>query len=262
MLKQEKERIVAELAERLKSTQTLFVADYRGLSVTEIDDLRTKRIEHGARFTVVKNTLTRRAAEVAGTDALLALLDGPTAIAFIEADGDLVAVAKALADSARTTKVLAIRGGILEGAPIGEDDVKNLATLPPVDQLRGQVLGAITSPLTTIVGLISAPVQNLIGLIDARIEQLKGQGESENDSAASAAEAEADDADKADAVGVAPTEEPAAEESTAEEPIAEAAATEEPVAAEPEDEAPETDETSKTKPATDEAATEQPSEEE
>ena len=144
MLKADKERIVAELAERLQSTPTLFVADYRGLTVTEIDDLRTKLIEHGARFTVVKNTLTRRAAEAAGAEALLALLEGPTAIAFIEADGDLVAVAKALADSARTTKVLAIRGGILDGSPIGEEDVRNLATLPPLDVLRGQVLGAIT----------------------------------------------------------------------------------------------------------------------
>src|SRR5438132_8965918 len=133
MLKSEKERIVAELAERLKSTQTLFVADYRGLSVTEIDDLRTKLIEHGARLTVVKNTLTRRAAEAAGTEALLALLDGPTAIAFIEADGDMVAVAKALADSARTTKILAIRGGVLDGAPIGEDDRKDPATPAPLD---------------------------------------------------------------------------------------------------------------------------------
>ena len=115
-------------------------------------------------MTVVKNTLTRRAAEAAGTEALLALLDGPTAIAFIEADGDMVAVAKALADSARTTKVLAIRGGILDGAPIGEEEVKNLATLPPLDVLRGQVLGAITAPLTTVVGLISAPIRELVGL--------------------------------------------------------------------------------------------------
>ena len=115
MLKADKERIVEELTERLKSTPTLFVADYRGLSMTEIDELRTKLLEHGARFTVVKNTLTRRAAEAAGADALLALLEGPTAIAFIEADGDLVAVAKALADTARTTKILAIRGGILDG---------------------------------------------------------------------------------------------------------------------------------------------------
>src|SRR5581483_11458874 len=175
MLKADKERIVAELAERLKSTQTLFVADYRGLSVTEIDELRTKLLEAGARFTVVKNTLTKRAAEEAGTEALLALLEGPTAIAFIEADGDLVAVAKALADAARTTRILAIRGGILEGSPIGEAEVRNLATLPPVDVLRGQVVGAITAPLMTVVGLISAPMRDLIGLIDARIEQLEGQ---------------------------------------------------------------------------------------
>src|SRR3954452_5213025 len=143
MLNGEKERIRAGLAERLKQTPTLFVADYRGLSVTEIDDLRSKLIEHGARFTVVKNTLTKRAAEEAGADALLALLEGPSAIAFIEADGDMVAVAKALADSARTTKILAIRGGLLEGSPIGEEEVKNLAALPPLDVLRGQVLGAI-----------------------------------------------------------------------------------------------------------------------
>ena len=172
MLKSEKERIVAELTERLKGTQTLFVADYRGLSVTEIDDLRTKLIEHGARLTVVKNTLTRRAAEAAGADALLAMLEGPTAIAFIEADGDMVAVAKALADSARTTRILAIRGGILDGAPIGEEEVKNLATLPPLDVLRGQVLGAITAPLMVVVGLISAPLRDLAALVDARIEQL------------------------------------------------------------------------------------------
>jgi large subunit ribosomal protein L10 len=188
MLKADKERIVAELAERLKSTPTLFVADYRGLSVTEIDDLRTKLIEHGARFTVVKNTLTRRAAEEAGADALLALLEGPTAIAFIEADGDLVAVAKALADSARTTRILAIRGGILDGSPIGEEDVKNLATLPPVDVLRGQVIGAITSPLMTVVGLISAPVRDLIGLIDARIEQLGDSAGAESPSSERQAE--------------------------------------------------------------------------
>ena len=177
MLKADKERIVEELTERLKSTPTLFVADYRGLSVTEIDDLRSKVIEQGAKFTVVKNTLTKRAAEAAGADALLAMLEGPTAIAFIEADGDMLGVAKALADSARTTKILAIRGGILDGSPIGEEDVKNLATLPPIDVLRGQVLGAITAPLMTVVGLISAPVRDLIGLIDARIEQLQAAGD-------------------------------------------------------------------------------------
>ena len=95
MRRSEKERVVAELVERLRSTETLIVADYRGCPVTEINDLRGQLLEHGARFTVVKNTLTRRAAEEAGAEApLLALLDGPTAIAFLESDGDPVAVAK------------------------------------------------------------------------------------------------------------------------------------------------------------------------
>ncbi len=229
MLKQDKERIVAELTERLKESPTLFVADYRGLNVTEIDDLRTKLIDHGARFTVVKNTLTRRAAEAAGAEALLALLDGPTAIAFIEADGDMVAVAKALADSARTTKILAIRGGILDGAPIGEEDVKNLATLPPLDVLRGQVLGAITGPLMTVVGLISAPVRDLIGLLDARIEQLGGLGDSagaESPSPGGDAEGGAEPAVEAEQAAEAPTDTP--EEASTDEPTETASAQAEP----------------------------------
>src|SRR5881397_259507 len=143
----------------------------------QIDDLRTKLLEHGARFAVVKNTLTRRAAEAAGADALFALLEGPTAIAFLEANGDPLAVAKALADAARTTRVLTIRGGILEGRPIEGTAVEELAKLPPADVLRAQVLGAITSPLTAIVGLFTAPLQDLYGLLDARIEQLGGQEE-------------------------------------------------------------------------------------
>ena len=115
MQKEDKERVVAELTERLRTAETLIVADYRGLTMPQIDALRGQLLEHGAKFSVVKNTLTRRAAEAAGADALLALLEGPSAIAFIESDGDMVAVAKALADSARDTKVLEIRGGVMQG---------------------------------------------------------------------------------------------------------------------------------------------------
>jgi large subunit ribosomal protein L10 len=176
--KEDKERVVAELTERLRTTETLLVADYRGLTMPQIDELRTKLIEHGARFAVVKNTLTRRAAELAGADTLLALLEGPTAIAFLESDGDPVAVAKALVDAARTTRVLEVRGGLLDGRPIEAGEIESLAKLPPVDALRGQVLGAITSPLTAIVGLFTAPLRDLYGLLDARIEQL-GPQESE-----------------------------------------------------------------------------------
>ena len=108
MKKEDKEQVVAELTERLRTSETLLVADYRGLTMPQIDKLRSQLIESGARFTVVKNTLTRRAAEAAGADALLTLLEGPSAIAFLEADGDMVAAAKALADSARESRVLAI----------------------------------------------------------------------------------------------------------------------------------------------------------
>ena len=177
MDKNQKELAVAELTERLRTAQTLIVADYRGLTMTQVDALRGKLLGHGARFQVVKNTLTRRAAEAAGVDALLALLEGPTAIAFLEADGDPVAVAKALGDAARETRVLAVRGGVLEGRAMSADEVDSLAKLPPEDILRGQVLGAIIAPLTALLGLVTAPLQNLHGLIDARIEQLGGEVE-------------------------------------------------------------------------------------
>jgi large subunit ribosomal protein L10 len=197
MHKEDKERLVSELTERLKSSQTLIVADYRGLTNAEIDALRGQLLEQGARFSVVKNTLTRRAAEAAGVDALLALLEGPTAIAFLESGGDPAAVAKALADTARTTRVLAIRGGLLEGRPMSAEEVDALAKLPPAEVVRAQLLGAITAPLTTIVALFNAPLQNLVGLIDARIEQLEAEGDT------SAAEVEAPAAEP---------QEPAAEE--------------------------------------------------
>jgi len=189
--KEDKQQVVAELTERLRDTETLLVADYRGLTMPQIDELRTKLLEHGARFAVVKNTLTRRAAEAAGNEALLALLEGPTAIAFLESDGDPVAVAKALVDAARATRVLELRGGMLEGRPVEAAEIESLAKLPPVDVLRAQVLGAVTAPLTAIVGLFTAPLQNLHGLIDARIEQLQAQGEtSEADAQTAEAQAE------------------------------------------------------------------------
>ena len=178
MLRQDKERIVSELAERLKGSQSLLVADYRGLSMPEIDELRTKLLETGARFSVVKNTLTRLAAEQAGTTQLLELIDGPTAIAFIDAEGDPAAAAKVLNDTARAHDVLVIRGGLLEGDTVSDVEVKRLATLPPTDVLRAQLASAVAAPLTTIVGLFTAPLRDLVNVLDARIKQLEEQGES------------------------------------------------------------------------------------
>jgi large subunit ribosomal protein L10 len=200
MQRPEKEKIVAELTERLRGSETMIVADYRGLSVKEIDELRTKLLEQGAIFTVVKNSLTRRAAEAAGADTLLTLLDGPSAIAFLETGGDAVAVAKA----------------------ITAEEVEELAKLPPVDILRGQVLRAVAAPLYAIIGLFTAPLQDLHGLIQARIDQLGGEAEPEAPRAEAEAEAKEEEAPEAEA----PQDEPvaeAAEETTeaAEEPASE-----------------------------------------
>jgi len=177
MLKRDKEQMVERLTERIRDADTLIVADYRGLTNTQMEGLRDELLQHGARFAVVKNTLTRRAAEAAGNEALLTLLEGPTAIAFLESDADPVAAAKALSKLARDSRMLAIRGGILAGKPVTSEDVESLATLPPADVLRGQVLGAIVAPVQALAGLVAAPLTKLVGLFDARIEQLGGEDE-------------------------------------------------------------------------------------
>jgi large subunit ribosomal protein L10 len=176
VLKAEKEQVVAELVERLRTSDTLIVADYRGLSTSEIDGVRTELLTHGARFSVVKNTLTKRAAEAAGVDGLTELLEGPTAIAFV-ADGDMVAVAKTLAETARRTRVLAVRGGILQGRPITASDVAGLATLPPVEQIKATTLGMIVAPLTAFVSVTAASLRDFVGVMAARQRQLEEQGQ-------------------------------------------------------------------------------------
>jgi large subunit ribosomal protein L10 len=224
VLKRDKERIVAELARELGAADTLIVADYRGLTNKQLEALRDRLLEHGARFRIVKNTLTRRAAEQAGADALLVMLEGPTAIAFIESGGDPAAVAKALSATAKETNVLTLRGGLLEGETLSGEEVDRLATLPSVDVLRGQLVGAIVAPLTQLVALVSAPLRDLHGLVEARIKQLEEQGEV---SAPAAGEAEAD-AEEADAAAEEPerTDRPAG--SAAAEPVAQEASADEP----------------------------------
>jgi large subunit ribosomal protein L10 len=211
MQKEDKQRVVDELTERLKSSETLLVADYRGLTMPQIDGLRDELAKHGAKFQVVKNTLTRRAAEAAGAEALLPLLEGPSAIAFIEAEGDPAAVAKALAAAARETRVLEIRGGVMQARTLTADEVDALSKLPSIEVLRGQVIGAILGPLNAIAGLVNAPLQNLYGLIDARIEQLGG---AEAEAEAAAPEPEPEPEPESEPEAEAPAEEPAAEAET------------------------------------------------
>jgi large subunit ribosomal protein L10 len=207
MLKSEKERVVEQLAERLRSTDTLMVADYRGLTMPQIDELRSRLLEAGARFTVVKNTLTKLAAEQAGATSVLELIEGPTAIAFLEADSDPAAVAKVLSETARAHDVLVIRGGLLEGDLVGDAEIKRLASLPPADVLRAQLVGAVAGPLTTVVGLFTAPLRDFVGVLDARIRQLEEQGETVPEPEPAAEEPEPDEAPEAEEQ----SEEPSAE---------------------------------------------------
>ena len=227
MQKAEKERVIQSLTERLRSADALLVADYRGLTNSQLAELRIELLKHGAKLSVVKNTLTRRAAEAAGADALLAMLEGPTAIAFVEADGSAVAVAKALSDAAKDTKILALRGGVLSGNPITGDEIERLAKLPPLDVLQAQLVGVIVAPLTQLAAVLNAPLQNLVGLIDARITQLEEGG----DTSAAATEKAAPEPEAVEApVDEVVTEEAPAEEAPAAEAAAEEVATEEVVA--------------------------------
>jgi len=179
MLRSDKERVVAQLVQRLRDTDTLMVADYRGLSMPEIDELRSRLLEAGARFTVVKNTLTKLAAEEARTKDVLELIEGPTAIAFLETESDLAAVAKVLHETARAKNVLVIRGGLLEGELVGDEEIRRLATLPAADVLRAQLASSVAAPLTTVVGLFAAPLRELVGVLDARIHQLENETRAE-----------------------------------------------------------------------------------
>src|SRR5215216_6776497 len=238
MDRSEKEQIVAELTERLRETESLIVADYRGLATKDLEALRRALTESGARFSIVKNTLTRRAAEAAGADALLALLEGPTALAFLETDGDPVGVAKALRETARTTRVLAIRGGILEGRQLAAEEIERLATLPSLETLRAEALAAILAPLNAVVALINTPLRDLVGLIDARIEQLGGAESTaaEPDSEPTEPEAQASKPEPEAAAepepdpAAEPEPDPAAEAEPAAEPAAEPEAEGEPEA--------------------------------
>ena len=187
----------------------------------------------------MKNTLTRRAASEAGAEALLALLEGPTAIAFVDADGDPVAVAKALSDTAKETKVLALRGGMLSGRSISGEDVEELAKLPAPEVVKSQLVGVIVAPLTQLAALVAAPLRDLVGLIDARIAQLEEGGDTSGTDAAAAAaeeapvEAVADEVAEAESEAAAPDEDVAAEATQEPEAADEAAAAEDAENADP-----------------------------
>ena len=165
----EKRKVVEELAQRIRDADSMIVADYRGLTVTQIADVRGALREAGASFRVAKNTLARRAAEEAGQPLLVDMLQGPTAIAFV-AD-DPAAVAKKLSEMARATRILEVRGAVLEGRALTADEVRQLGELPSRDVLRGQVVAAVASPIQGAYNVLAGPLREFLVVLDQYIAQ-------------------------------------------------------------------------------------------
>ena len=211
MNRDQKESAVAEISSELESANAVFAIDYRGISVPQAAELRSKLRESDASFSVVKNRLAKRATE--GTDASAALdehLAGPTALTFIR--GDAVVVAKTISDFIKANDVLAYKGGLMDGSALAPEQFTAIAKLPGVDTLRGQLVGLAASPLTGIVRTLN----QLVAGLAMQLGQVAEQGLVGGDAPA-AEEAAAEEQPEAEASAESDDEpEAAAEETTSE----------------------------------------------
>jgi large subunit ribosomal protein L10 len=168
---QRKVESVADLKDKLERTQMTLVADYRGLTVAEITDLRKRLRETGAELIVAKNTLTLIAAKETGYAALEEYLSGPTALAF--AFDDAAKTAKAINDYNKGPKKLVVRGGMLGNSPLSANALDQVASLPTREQVLAQIVGGISSPVAGVVGVINAAITNVLYVLQARIDQIQ-----------------------------------------------------------------------------------------
>ena len=244
MNREQKAVAVEEVATQIQESEAVFAVDYRGISVPQAAELRVKLNEAGARFRVVKNTLTQLSADKAGAESLKELLEGPTAFTFVAADGgDVALAAKALAQFRRETELLDFKGGVMGGEAITAEQITALSRLPARDVLHQQLVSMVASPITGLVRGLNALIAGLAIQLQQIAEQgLVGGGEAPAEEAAPEAEAEAPEP---------PAEaEQAAQDEQAEEEAAQSAAGEE-TESSSEDSAPTEDS------AADEAATDQ-----
>jgi large subunit ribosomal protein L10 len=235
MNRDQKAAVVDEIAEQIQSAEAIFAVDYRGLTVSQAAELRGKLRDADARFRIVKNSLSERAADKAGADALKPLLVGPTALALVR--GDAAVAAKALNDSARAFNLLEFKGGVLNGETLSADDVRSIARLPSRDVLNAQLVGTIAAPISGLVRTLNALIAGVAIQLQAIADQGLVSGEAPAAAApapaAEAADAAAAEAPAAEAAEAAEAEAPAAEPAEIETPAAEPAETKTP-AAEPE----------------------------
>ncbi len=169
----EKSSAIDQLAERLSGAEIAVLTEYRGLSVTDLQDLRGRLRPAGVEYVVAKNTLARSAAERTGRTSIVADLVGPTAIAF---GSDPVATAKALQDFTRVNRIFVLKAALLGDRRIDPKEVEQLATLPPPEVLRGRVFGLIVSPLQRTVNVLSAPLGAFVRVVEAHRKQLEESG--------------------------------------------------------------------------------------
>ncbi len=168
----QKARTIEELTDQLSRSQLTIVADYRGLKVTDLQGLRGTLRPLNAQVRVAKNTLTNIAAHRAGIEVLDPILEGPTALVF--AYGDLVSVSKSVGDFARTSRILTVRGGVMNNRLLTPPEVEAIATLPSLEELRGRLVGLLASPMARTLGVLSGPSRSVAYLVQARIDQLGG----------------------------------------------------------------------------------------
>src|SRR5262245_3928839 len=159
---------IDQLEQKLRDASAAIVADYRGLSVAEIGNLRNQLRPAGVELRVAKNTLTQIAAKRAGIEGIDDLLVGPTAIAF--AGDDVAAAARVLGDFARTSRILTIKGALMGGLKMSADQVGQLAALPPKPILQATLAGTIQGPLSGFVGILNGALASLAYTLEARAQ--------------------------------------------------------------------------------------------
>jgi large subunit ribosomal protein L10 len=221
MNRDQKAAAIAEIANHIDESEAIFAVDYRGITVSQVAELRAKLREADATFKVVKNSLTERAADQVGAEPLKEYLSGPTALTFVR--GDVALAAKAVADYARATQLLPFKGGLMGGQEIDVEQIRSLSRLPSREVLYGQLVGIVASPIGGLVRTLNALVGGLAVAL-GQVNQKKESGEIPAGAAPAVEEPAAAEETAAEAAPEAPAEEQSPEtgdEAAAEEPAAE-----------------------------------------
>jgi len=177
MATKKKKETVKELNHLFQNSEVLIFTDYRGLTVSDITNLRRKLRDKGVEYHVTKNTLTELAATRSGLEAMNPMLDGPTAIAFV--GNDIPGAAKVLTDFVRNSKILQIRGGLMGKSVISADQVNDLTKILTREQYLSQLLGAMKGPIQSFTNVLNAPIQGFVNVLNARLDQLKAESPAE-----------------------------------------------------------------------------------